>query len=122
MSEIREPTAAEVAEFDTAVTRLLTERRVPYRLSVHGRPALTVTEAAALRQMRPGQLVKTMVLRLPDGSHAAALVPGDRDVDLRLVRTALGVRRLSWLPREEVEAVTGYPPGAVSPIAISGVR
>jgi Cys-tRNA(Pro) deacylase len=71
--------------------------------------------------MRPGQLVKTMVLRLPDGSHIAALVPGDRDVDLKLVRAALGVRRLSWVAREEVEALTGYPPGAVSPVAIGGV-
>lgn len=107
--------------FETAVTRLLTERGIPFRLSIHNQPALTVAEAAAQRRMRPDQLVKTMVLRLPDGSHAAALVPGDREVDLRLVRNALGVRRLSWVAREEVEALTGYPPGAVSPVAISGV-
>lgn len=107
--------------YSTPVTRLLTTHGIPFRLVVHGKPALTVAEAAAQRQMRPGQLVKTMVLRLPDGRHVAALVPGDREVDLKLVRAALGVRRLSWLAREEVEAVTGYPPGAVSPVAIGGV-
>jgi Cys-tRNA(Pro) deacylase len=107
--------------FETPVTRLLTERGIPFRLSIHNRPALTVAEAAEQRGMRPGQLVKTMVLRLPDGSHIAALVPGDRDVDLRLVRNALAVRRLSWVAREEVEALTGYPPGAVSPVGIGGV-
>jgi Cys-tRNA(Pro) deacylase len=109
------------AAFSTPVTRFLTERGVPFRLALHGKPAMTVDEAAEQRNMRPGQMVKTMVLRLPDGSHVAVLVPGDRDVDLRLVRGALGVRRLSWLPREEVEAVTGYPPGAVSPVGIGGV-
>lgn len=108
-------------ELSTPVTRLLAERGVPFRLAVHHRPATTVFEAAEQRGMRPGQMVKTMVLRLPDGRHVAALVPGDRDVDLRLVRAALGVRRLSWLPREEVEAVTGYRPGAVSPVGIGGV-
>jgi len=107
--------------FSTRVTQVLTQRGVPFRLSIHGKPALTVAEAAALRKMRPGQMVKTMVLRLPDGSHVAALVPGDRDVDLRLVRQALGVRRLAWVAREEVETVTGYPPGAVSPVGIQGV-
>lgn len=106
---------------ETAVKRLLTERGVPFRLSIHATPARTIADAAAQRGMRPGQLVKTMVLRLPDGTHIAALVPGDRDVDLRLVRSALGVRRLSWVARDEVEALTGYPPGAVSPVAIGGV-
>lgn len=107
--------------FETRVTRILTGHGVPFRVAIHGRPALTVAEAAALRGMRQNQMVKTMVLRLPDGSHVAALVPGDRDVDLRLVRTALGVRRLSWVARDEVEALTGYPPGAVSPVGIGGV-
>lgn len=82
---------------------------------------MTVAEAAALRKMRPGQMVKTMVLKLPDGGHVAALVPGDRDVDLCLVRQALGVRRLSWVARDDVERLTGYPPGAVSPVGIGGV-
>jgi len=94
---------------------------IPFELAVHARPALTVAEAAAQRNMRAGQLVKTMVLRLPDGSHAAALVPGDREVDLRLVRAALGVRRPAWVERGNVEALTGYPPGAVSPVGIEGV-
>jgi Cys-tRNA(Pro) deacylase len=119
MTDLHE--AASIDGFSTRVTELLSERGVPFRVSMHGRPALTVAEAAALRQMRPGQMVKTMVLQLPDGSHVAALVPGDRDVDLRLVRQALGVRRLSWVPREEVEATTGYPPGAVSPVGIGGM-
>lgn len=116
-----EPAAPAQPEISTPVTRLLTESGIPFRLAVHGKPATTVAEAAAQRGMRPGQLVKTMVLRLPDGGHVAALVPGDRDVALKLVRAALGVRRLSWLAREEVEAVTGYPPGAVSPVGIGGV-
>lgn len=107
--------------FDTAVTRTLRTAGIPFELSIHAKPAQTVAEAAEQRNLRPGQLVKTMVLRLPDGSHAAALVPGDREVDLRLVRGALGVRRLTWVAREAVEALTGYPPGAVSPVGIQGV-
>lgn len=83
---------------------------------------MTVQEAAEQRNMRTGQMVKTMVLRLPDGSHIAALVPGDRDVDLKLIKQLYGIRRLSWVAREEVEALTGYPPGAVSPVGIGGVR
>ena len=110
------------ADFETTVTRILRDRGVPFRLSIHNQPAMTVQEAAEQRNMRPGQMVKTMVLRLPDGSHIAALVPGDRDVDLRLIKQSYGIRRLSWVAREEVEALTGYPPGAVSPVGIAGVR
>lgn len=106
---------------ETAVTRALRDAGIPFQLSIHAKPAQTVAEAAAQRNMSPGQLVKTMVLRLPDGTHAAALVPGDREVDLRLVRGALGVRRLAWVAREDVETLTGYPPGAVSPVGIRGV-
>ncbi len=109
-------------EFETTVTKVLREHGVPFRLSIHNQPAMTVQEAATQRNMRTGQMVKTMVLRLPDGTHIAALVPGDRDVDLKLIKQLYGIRRLSWVAREEVEALTGYPPGAVSPVGIGGVR
>lgn len=115
MSSVQEHT------IDTNVTRTLDRLGIPYRVAVHDKPALTVQEAAAQRGMRPGQLVKTMVLRLPDDTHIAALVPGDRDVDLKSIRGHLGVRRLSWVAREDVLALTGYPPGAVSPVGIGGV-
>ncbi len=102
----------------TNVMRILEKRGIAYRPKPHSRTVYTSAEAAQERGVRLSQIVKTMLLKLPDGSCVVALIPGDRRLSLKQMRKLLGVRKLGLIEREDVRKVTGYEPGAVSPIGM----
>jgi Cys-tRNA(Pro)/Cys-tRNA(Cys) deacylase len=104
----------------TRVTRLLDEAGITYELKRHSRPVFTSPEAASERGVRVAQIIKTMIAETADGGKIAALVPGDRQLDWKKLRQACGQRRLTLVPRERIEAVTGYPPGAIAPVGLPG--
>lgn len=81
---------------------------------------VSIDEAARLRGVDVGQIVKTMVVRLEDGSFVLVLVPGDRVIDWPKLRALLGARRLSLADEAEAFAVTGYRRGAITPLGASG--
>ncbi len=64
-----------------------------------------------------GQIVKSLVV-LCDGQPAVALVPGDRRGDMSAAARALGGRHARVARPDEVEPVTGFPPGAVAPFPL----
>lgn len=103
----------------TRVTQLLDKAGITYKLKPHKRPVYTSQEAAAERGVRLSQIVKTMLLKLPDGQVIVTLLPGNRQLDLKRVRKLVGVRKLSFVKREEVENLTGYIPGAISPLGMN---
>jgi prolyl-tRNA editing enzyme YbaK/EbsC (Cys-tRNA(Pro) deacylase) len=63
------------------------------------------------------QIVKSLVV-VSDGTPAIALVPGDRRGDTAKIAAALGARHARVGRPEEVEAATGFPPGAVAPFPV----
>lgn len=48
------------------------------------------------------------------------LMPGEKQISWRALRTYLGVRRLTTASPEEVQQITGYEIGAVSPFGLPG--
>ena len=66
------------------------------------------------------QIVKSIVL-VCDGTPVVALVPGDRRADPRKVARELGVGRARVANGEEVQAATGFAPGAVAPFPLPSV-
>lgn len=74
------------------------------------------TARAAARAAGCGldQIVKSIVL-VCDGRAVLALVPGDRRADPRKVAAAAGAAGARVATAEEVEAATGFAPGAVAP-------
>lgn len=83
-------------------------------------PGISIDDAARQRDVELRQIVKTMVVRLEDGSFVLVLVPGDRVIDWPRLRELLGARRLSLADEEEAYASTGYRPGAITPLGASG--
>lgn len=83
----------------------------------------TPTAAAAARAIGcdPGQIVKTLVFDC-DGRPAAVLVPGDRRADGAKVAAAVGASRARIVSPDRVEALTGFPPGAVAPFPLPGIE
>jgi prolyl-tRNA editing enzyme YbaK/EbsC (Cys-tRNA(Pro) deacylase) len=80
----------------------------------------TAEDAARAAGCRLGQIVKSLVLVAGD-RFVVALVPGNRRGDPAKVARAVGAPRARVARAGEVEAATGYAPGAVAPFALPHV-
>ena len=63
-----------------------------------------------------GQIVKSIVF-LVDAKPVLVLMSGDMNVHTKKLKNLLGVRKVRIADAETVEAITGYPVGAVPPVA-----
>lgn len=77
----------------------------------------TVAEAAETLGVQPGQIAKTLSLRV-NGATVLVVARGDARLDNRKTREALGGRP-RMLGADEVEALTGHPVGGVCPFALA---
>lgn len=102
----------------TNVTKLLDENSIGYLVKPHSKKVYTCEEAAIERGVRVEQIVKCMVVKVAANEFIMALIPGNKRLSLKQLARACGVKRVSIASREEVQAVTGYPVGAISPIGI----
>jgi Cys-tRNA(Pro) deacylase len=103
----------------TPVTQVLDAAGVEFTLHVHDHPVRSLEQAAAERGLRPEQIVRTLVFRLEGETFLLVLAPGPQKVSWRSLRRLLGVTRITTASRQEVLRVTGYPPGAVSPLGLA---
>lgn len=103
---------------DSPVARALDALGVPHRLHRHAGPLRSLEQAARERGLAPGQIVRSLLFRTEAGEFVLVLVAGPARVDWRRLRRHLGVTRLTTATADEVRAVTGYAPGAVSPFGL----
>jgi prolyl-tRNA editing enzyme YbaK/EbsC (Cys-tRNA(Pro) deacylase) len=102
------------------VAAFLRQEGVEARLEELHAGTATAEDAARAAGCALGQIVKSIVV-FCDDRPVLALVPGDRRVDLDKVARAAeaGSARIARGP--EVEAATGFPPGAVAPFPLRGI-
>ena len=82
-----------------------------------GASTATVLEAADTLGVLPGQIAKTLSIRV--GDRAMLVVArGDARLDNRKTKDALGARP-RMLGAEEAEALTGHPVGGVCPFGLA---
>lgn len=105
-------------QVETTVTRILDKVGLEYHLHLHPAPLRSLEQAASERGLKPQQIVRSLVFRLEDGSFVLVLVAGPDPLDWARLRQHLGVLRMTTASPEQVEQVTGYPPGAVSPFGL----
>ena len=103
---------------ETPVTRKLNELSIPYTLHIHERPLCSLEQAADERGLLQEQIVRSLLFRLEDHSHILVLVAGPAKVSWSSLRKYLGVRRLTIANDSEVQDITGFVPGAVSPVGL----
>jgi Cys-tRNA(Pro) deacylase len=83
----------------------------------HELSTATVMDAALAHGCEPGQIAKTLSLRL--GDKVVLLVArGDARLDNKKAKAALGAKP-RMLSAEEVEAITGHPVGGVTPFGLA---
>lgn len=102
----------------TQAVRALDEMQIPYQVIVHAHKAMDVEEAAVERGVPTRQIVKTLLVRRPDGGHVIALVRGDQRLSLKKLARLVGVKSLEMAPAPDVPRVTGYQIGAVAPLGL----
>jgi Cys-tRNA(Pro)/Cys-tRNA(Cys) deacylase len=102
----------------TAVTQELERLEIPYRLHIHETPLRSLAQAAQERGLDPTQIVRSLLFRCEEESYVLVLMSGPKKVSWPKLRHYLGVSRITTATSEQVQLVTGYPPGAVSPFGL----
>lgn len=83
--------------------------------------AATIEEVTAFLKVSATRLAKTL-LYMADDKPVAAMVRGDRDVNLTKLRNALGAIELEMATEEQVQKYTGAPVGFAGPVGLTGVQ
>jgi Cys-tRNA(Pro)/Cys-tRNA(Cys) deacylase len=73
-------------------------------------------EAARLLGLPPAAVFKTLVVKVQDRGLVVALVPVDRELDLKALAMASGGKRAELAEVAEAERATGYVVGGISPL------
>lgn len=103
---------------EARVFAALSAAGITYAVTRHG-PVDSLAEAAALRGVAPGDIVKTLVVRRGADDFVFVLVPGDRQFSWPKVRALLGTSRLSMPDADGAYAATGYVRGTITPFGSS---
>ncbi len=92
---------------------------IPHRIFEHTNPIHSLEQAAAERGQTPQQVVRSILFRLGENEFLLALVSGPTQIPWARLRRLLTQNRLTMATDEEVFRITGYQPGAVSPIGLA---
>jgi Cys-tRNA(Pro) deacylase len=107
-----------MSKVHTHAIRVLEELGIPHEVIVHAHKAKNVEEAAAERGVPLSQIVKTLLVRRPDGRHVIALVRGDQRLSLKKLARLVSIKTLDMAPPDDVPRITGYQIGAVAPLGL----
>ena len=100
------------------VTRFLDARKVKFTAYELPPEKLGAVEAAQYLGVAEDQVFKTIVTTREKGKPVLAVVPGPRVVDLKLLASFLGEKKMSLPTEREAEALTGLQAGGISPLAL----
>jgi len=108
-----------VAIAKTNAVRLLERLGVPFELRAYEvDPEDLAAESVARKVGLPAeQVFKTLVARGDKHGVCLAVVPGNRELDLKALARATGDKKVDTVPLKEVEPLTGYIHGGVTALA-----
>jgi len=104
----------------TNAARLLDKAKIKYELIPYevDESDLSAVHVAAELGENVDQVFKTLVLHGDKTGHFVCIVPGDREVNLKLAAKASGNKSCDMIPMKELLPTTGYIRGACSPIGM----
>lgn len=91
---------------------------IPHRVFRHEQPVTSLEEAAAARNQRPEQVVRSILFQVRAGEFVMVLMAGGGQVDWKKLRQLVKRSRVRMATEEEVLEVTGYRIGTVSPFGV----
>jgi prolyl-tRNA editing enzyme YbaK/EbsC (Cys-tRNA(Pro) deacylase) len=104
------------------VTRLISEYGLDAEFIWHReRPVLSLEDAMGVHSISPGNVLKCLLLKDRSGTVVAVMAPGDVRVDVKKLEKLIGVKKLSFMPGDEMKARFGLEPGSVDPLILPAV-
>ena len=103
----------------TNAARLLDQLGIRYELREYEVDPydLAAETVAAKIGMPAEQVFKTLVARGDRNGLCMAVIPGDQELDLKVLASAAGDRKIQLVPVKELQALTGYVRGGVTALA-----
>ena len=103
----------------TNAARLLDRMGIQYELRVYevDPDDLAAETVAAKIGLPPEQVFKTLVARADRNGIVMAVIPGNRELNLKALAAAAGERKIQLVPVKELQSLTGYIRGGVTALA-----
>lgn len=105
----------------TRAIRYLKRKDVPFELVTYEREEKGAEFAARATGFPLDRTVKTLVIDLAGRSYCLALLPGDRQLDLKQLAQVFAVKRAAMAATATAERLTGYLVGGISPFGTKQV-
>src|SRR5688572_25856085 len=96
----------------------LEKLNIPHQVFRHEKPVLSFEQAAAERNQRPEQIVRSILFQIRPDEFVMVLVAGRAQVDWKKLRQLVKRSRVRMATEDEVLEVTGYRIGTVSPFGM----
>jgi len=102
----------------TNAARLLDSLKINYELREYeiDESDLSAESVAKKVGLPPEQVFKTLVARGDKTGVLMACIPGNAELDLKAMATVSGNKKVEMVPMKEIQQLTGYIRGGVSPI------
>lgn len=104
----------------TNASRLLDKANILYELIPYevDESDLSAVHVAEQLGENVSQVFKTLILLGDKNGYFVCIIPGDKDVDLKLAAKASGNKKAEMIPMKDLLSVTGYIRGGCSPIGM----
>lgn len=104
----------------TNAARQLDQMKISYELGEYtvDESDLSAGAVAAKIGVPLKQVYKTLVARGDKTGVMLACIPGDKELDLKALATVSGNKKAEIVPLKEVQPLTGYIRGGVSPLGL----
>jgi Cys-tRNA(Pro)/Cys-tRNA(Cys) deacylase len=101
----------------TRAIKFLKQKKVPFDVLKYDHTEKGAAFAAQATGMPLERTIKTLVVDTGPKSYHLALVAGDRQLSLKKMARACGVKRAAMADTRSAERLTGYLIGGISPFA-----
>lgn len=104
----------------TNAVRLLEQAKINYRLVTYevDESNLAATHVAEQLGEDVAQVFKTLVLKGDKNGHLVCVIPGDKELNLKVAAKVSGNKSVEMIAMKELLPTTGYIRGACSPIGM----
>lgn len=98
--------------------RLLEARKIPYTAHSFSPDIHSADGVAEVLGVSAAEVFKTLVALPQRGRPLLAIVPGDRELDLKALAKAADDKKVHMATQKEAEALTGLQVGGISALAL----
>ena len=104
----------------TNAARLLDQAKITYELIPYevDEDDLSATHVAETLGENVEQVFKTLVLHGDKSGYFVCIIPGDKELNLKLAAKVSGNKNCEMIPMKNLLGITGYIRGACSPIGM----